>query len=63
MGSSLVVACGEDPSNGQQGADGMAAPNPVTETQPSMMPGGSPMFGMSTMTDSPMLQKKPATGR
>ena len=32
MSSCLAGACGEDSSDGQQGMDGMTAPNPVTTT-------------------------------
>jgi hypothetical protein len=63
MSSSLVVACGEDSSDGQQGMDGMTAPNPVTGTQPSMLPGSSMMSPPSPMTDAPMLQRKPSRAR
>ena len=56
MSSSLLVACGEDPSDGQPGMDGMTAPNPVTAPQQSMSPGSSMMPPPATMADAPMLQ-------
>ena len=63
LGSCLVVACGDGSSDGQ-GMDGMAEPNPVTATEPSMMPGNPMMSTPSPMMAVPMmLQRKPSQAR
>jgi hypothetical protein len=64
LGSCLVVACGDGSSDGQQGMDGMAEPNPVTATEPSMMPGSPMMSTPSPMMAAPMmLQRKGSQAR
>jgi len=64
LGSCLLVACGDGSSDAEQGMDGMTAPNPVTASEPSTMPGNRMMSTPAPMMAMPMmLQRMPSQAR